>query len=102
MSSPPYVAVTVTSSGELVAGVYDVVHVPDVSVQEDVPNTPPTFPSLHVTTPVGVFCEFDVSATVTVNVNVSPDVYDAGFGDIVDVVGDNVLDVNDSVPEFVV
>ena len=102
MPSPPYVAVIVTSSGELVAGVYDVVHVPDVSVQEDVPNNPPTLPSLHVTNPVGVFCEFDVSATVTVNVSVLPDAYDAGFGDIVDVVGDSALDVNDNVPEFVV
>lgn len=86
----------------MVAGVYDVVHVPDVSVQEDVPNTPPTLPSLHVTNPVGVFCEFDVSVTVTVNVSVLPDAYDAGFGDIVDVVGDCALDVNDNVPEFVV
>ena len=81
---------------------YDVVHVPDSNVQEDVPNTPPTLPSLQVTSPVGVFCEFDVSATVTVNVSVSPDTYDAGFGDIVDVVGDNPFDVNDTVPEFVV
>ena len=102
MVSPPYVAVTVTSSGELISGVYEVVHVPDDNVQEGVPNTPPTLPSLQVTNPVGVFCEFDVSATVTVNVSVSPDTYDAGFGDIVTVVGDSAFDVNSNVPEFVV
>lgn len=73
MPSPPYVAVIVTLSGELVAGVYDVVQVPDVSVQEDLPNTPPVLPSLQVTTPVGIFCEFDVSVTVAVTVTCPPD-----------------------------
>ncbi len=84
------------------AGVYDVVHVPDVSVQEDVPNTPPILPSLQVTAPVGIFCEFDVSITVAVNVSVLPDMYDAGFGDTVTDVGASRLEVKTNVPEFVV
>lgn len=92
----------VTLAGELVAGVYDVVQVPDVSVQDDVPNTPPVLPSLQVTTPVGMFCEFDVSVTVAVNVSALPDAYDAGFGDIVTVVGASRLEVKTNVPEFVV
>jgi len=53
-------------------GVYDVVHVPDDKLQEGEPNTPPAFPSLQVIVPVGIFCEFDVSATVAVNVMAVP------------------------------
>lgn len=91
-----------TLLGELVDGVYDVVQVPDASVQEGVPKTPPVFPSLHVTDPVGVFCEFVVSVIVAVNVNVLPDTYDAGFGDIVTDMGESRLDVKTDVPEFAV
>jgi hypothetical protein len=49
-----------------------------------------------------MFCEFDVSVTVAVNVSVLPDTYDAGFGDIVTDVGVSRLEVKTNVPEFVV
>ena len=80
---------------------YDVVQTPDVSGHDAVSNTPPALPSLQVTVPVGIFCEFDVSVTVAVNDSVCPDAYDAGFGDTVTDVGESRLDVKTSVPEFV-
>ena len=86
----------------MVDGVYDVVHVPDASVQEDELNAPPTLPSPQVIVPVGVVGELDVSATVTVNVSGVPDTYDAGFGVTVTDVEESKLDVKMDVPEFAV
>ena len=91
----------VTSLGELVDGVYDVVQTPDASGQDTISKTPPTLPSLQVTVPVGMFCEFDVSVTVAVNVSVCPDTYDAGFGDTATDTGESRLDVKTNVPEFI-
>jgi hypothetical protein len=48
--------------------VYDVVQLPDDKVQKAGLNVPPELASLHVTVPVGMFVELEVSATVTVNV----------------------------------
>jgi hypothetical protein len=53
--------------------VYVALHVPDDKLQEDELNVPPTFPSLQVIVPVGVFCEFVVSVTVAVTVTCPPD-----------------------------
>lgn len=46
--------------------VYVMLHTPDDKLQEDELNVPPIFPSLQVTVPVGIFCEFDVSVIVAV------------------------------------
>ncbi len=92
----------VTVLGELVDGIYVVLHVPDDKLQEDELNVPPTFPSLQVIVPVGVFCEFVVSVTVAVNVSVSPGEYADGFGDTVTDVGESEFVVRINVPEFVV
>jgi hypothetical protein len=51
-----------------VAGVYDVMHPPDGSVQEVGLKIPWAFLSFHDTMPVGVFEELVLSVTVTVNV----------------------------------
>lgn len=76
--------------------------IPDASVQEGELNVPPIFPSPHVIVPVGVVGEFDESVTVTVNVSVIPDTYDAGFGDTVTDVEESELVVKIDVPEFAV
>ena len=53
--------------------VYVALHVLEDRLQEDELNVPPTFPSLQVIVPVGVFCEFVVSVTVAVTVTCPPD-----------------------------
>ena len=53
--SPPYVAVITTLLGEVVDGVYDVVHVSDESMQEEGLKVPPIFPSFQVIVPFRMF-----------------------------------------------
>ena len=65
--------------------VYVTLHAPDDKLHEDELNVPPMFPSLQVTAPVGIFCEFDVSVIVAVTVTCPPE-------DMVD--GDDVTETD--------
>ena len=62
-------AVTVTVDCRLGPGVYELVQFPDDNVQDVGLNVPPELLSVSETTPDGIFVEFNVSATATVNVN---------------------------------
>ena len=57
----------VAAVGEFRAGVYDVVQVPDASVQEAGLNVPPALPLVHDIVPFGVIGKLVVSATCTTN-----------------------------------
>ncbi len=89
-----------TAPEEVVPEVYDVVQLPDDSIQEGGWNVPPLLPSLHVTLPIRLVGEAELSATVTVNVTSVPEFTVDGFGVTV-VLVEWSSTVNDDVPELV-
>jgi len=95
------VAVIVIGFCTVDGAVYVMLHVPVDNVHVGEPNTPPTFPSLQVIVPVGMFCEFDVSATAAVIVTCPPaDMVD--WGDVITTdVGSWLLCDTCNVPELV-